>query len=396
MIFRLVRRRTASPVPVATAETEDLGGGPVGAPPDDRGEPRGRRGPVHEMTVRSPFALGFTITLGGLLAIVVGGAIGQLSTIILYVVAALFVALGLDPIVRWLERRSMSRPTAIGVVFGGFALIVVGLLALIVPLLATQVGEFLRLAPRYLTDIQNQEWFLDLNSRVGSAVDLDRLLDLGMTFIGTPKNWTNLAGGIWQAGIGVANGVTATIVVLILSLYFLASLSRMKEGAYALAPRSARYRVIDITEQVTTSIGGYVNGMVVLALLNAGLGFIAMTVCGVPFAGVVAVVVFLLALIPLIGSVLATVLVVVIGLFNSPATALAIGIYYVIYMQLEAYLLTPRIMNRVVSVPGSLVVIGALAGGTLLGLLGALIAIPVTAALLMIVKQVVIPAQNER
>ena len=152
--------------------------------------------------------------------------------------------------------------------------------------------------------------------------------------------------------------------------------------------------MIDITEQVTKSVGGYVNGMVVLALINATLGFIMMTVVGVPFAGLVAVGVFMLALIPLIGSVLATVLVTAIALFNSPVTALVAAIYYLIYMQLESYLLTPRIMNRVVSVPGSLVVIGALAGGTLLGLLGALIAIPVTAAVLMIIKQVWVPRQN--
>ena len=111
-------------------------------------------------------------------------------------------------------------------------------------------------------------------------------------------------------------------------------------------------------------------------------------IAGVPFAGLVAVGVFLLALIPLIGSVLATVLVSTVALFNSPATALVAAVYYLIYMQIESYLLTPRIMNRVVSVPGALVVIGALAGGTLLGLLGALISIPVTAMVLMIIKPV--------
>jgi len=110
----------------------------------------------------------------------------------------------------------------------------------------------------------------------------------------------------------------------------------------------------------------------------------------------VAVGVFLLALIPLIGSVLATVLVSTVALFNSPTTALVAAVYYLIYMQIESYLLTPRVMNRVVSVPGALVVIGALAGGTLLGLLGALISIPVTAMVLMIIKQVWVPRQDRQ
>src|SRR5690606_14230902 len=174
---------------------------------------------------------------------------------------------------------------------------------------------------------------------------------------------------------------------------FLASLQTIKRAFYQVMPKTSRAKVMDITEQVTKSVGGYVNGMVVLAIINATLGFIMMTIVGVPFAGLVAVGVFLLALIPLIGSVLATVLVAIVALFNSPIIALIAAVYYLIYMQIESYVLTPRIMNRVVSVPGSLVVIGALAGGTLLGLLGALIAIPVTAAVLMIVKQVWIPRQ---
>lgn len=161
-------------------------------------------------------------------------------------------------------------------------------------------------------------------------------------------------------------------------------------------PKTGRAKVIDITEQVTKSVGGYVNGMVVLAFINATLGFIMMTIVGVPFAGLVAVGVFMLALIPLIGSVLATVLVTIVALFNSPTTAIIAAIYYLVYMQLESYLLTPKVMNRVVSVPGALVVIGALAGGTLLGLLGALISIPVTAAVLMIIKQVWVPRQELR
>jgi predicted PurR-regulated permease PerM len=119
-----------------------------------------------------------------------------------------------------------------------------------------------------------------------------------------------------------------------------------------------------------------------------------MLIFGVPFAAILAVLIFFITLIPLIGSVLATIMVTIVALFDSPSTAIAIAIYYLIYMQVEAYILTPRIMNKTVAVPGSLVVIGALAGGTLLGIIGALVAIPVTAAILLIVKQVVIPRQE--
>ncbi|GAA2179916.1 AI-2E family transporter [Leucobacter tardus] len=346
--------------------------------------------------VRNPFQLGFVITLGVLIALVVGGMIAELSAVIMYVVAALFIALGLNPVVSWLERRHVKRPFGIAIVFLSFILIIAGVIALIAPMIARQISLLIRSAPRLVGDISAQEWFRDVNQRFGQFIDFDGLLDMGQGLLTDPDNWAQLVGGVWQAGLGIANGVTAAIIVLILTLYFLASLRQMKRGFYSLVPRSGRAKVIDITEQVTKSVGGYVSGMVILATLNATLGFIMMTIVDVPFAGLVAVVVFLLALIPLIGSVAATVLVTLVALIDSPSAAITAAVYYLIYMQVEAYFLTPRIMNRVMSVPGALVVIGALAGGTLLGLLGALIAIPITAMVLMIVKQVWVPRQELR
>ncbi|UOQ61557.1 AI-2E family transporter [Leucobacter rhizosphaerae] len=351
---------------------------------------------TREFVVRSPFQLGFTVTLGVLVALLFGGMVGELSTIIMYVVAALFVALGLDPVVRWLERKGLKRSLGIGVVFGGFVLVIGGLLGIIIPMIANQVSLLIRSAPTLFRDITHQQWFVDVNQQFGQFIDFDGLLKMGQDLVSRPENWAQVAGGVWQAGIGIANGLTAALIVLILTLYFLASLRVIKRAFYSLVPRSGRSKVIDITEQVTKSVGGYISGMVVLAFINSVLGFVMMTIVGVPFAGLVAVGVFLLALIPLIGSVLATVLVSIVALFDSPTTALIAAAYYLIYMQIESYLLTPRVMNRVVSVPGSLVVIGALAGGTLLGLLGALISIPVTAMVLMIIKQVWVPRQELR
>ena len=364
---------------VAEAEREDL-----------------QRNRTREFVVRSPFQLGFVVTLGALAALLVGGMLGQLSTIIMYVVGGLFIALALDPLVTRLEKHGVKRPVGILIVFGSFILVVGGILAIVIPMIAGQIAVLIKTAPSYFVDVQNQEWYVVLEDRFGQLIDFKGLLGTAQDFIGQPENWAQVAGGVWQAGIGIANAVTAGIIVLILSLYFLSSLQTTKRAFYSIFARSNRAKVIDITEQITASVGGYVNGMVLLALINSVLGFIMMTIVGVPFAGLVAVGVFMLALIPLIGSVLATVLVGAVSLFNSPTTALIAVIYYLIYMQIESYLLTPRIMNRVVSVPGALVVIGALAGGTLLGLLGALISIPVTAMVLMIIKQVWVPRQDQQ
>lgn len=346
--------------------------------------------------IRNPFQLGFIATLGVLLAILAGFLLTQLTTVLMYVVGALFIALGLEPIVGWLSRKGMKRGLAISLVYVALLGIIAGVMAFVIPTIVQQITQAVRGAPSMVIDISRSEWFHVLSTRMREFVDLDSLLKSGQDFASDPGNWAQLAGGVWQAGLGVANGVTATIIVLILSLYFLSSMSSMKRAFYQLMPLSSRMRVMDITEQVTGSVGRYVSGQVVIALTNSLLGFIMMTIVGVPFAAVVAVAIFCLALIPLVGALIGTALATTVALFDSPLAALIVLIYYLVYMQIEAYVITPRVMSRAVSVPGAFVVIGALVGGTLLGLLGALIAIPVTASIILIVKQVWIPRQESR
>ncbi|WP_460943902.1 AI-2E family transporter [Okibacterium endophyticum] len=359
---------------------------------------RGRRGktPQVSVTVRRAFVIGFVGALGALGAFALGDALGSISTILIYITAALFVALALDPLVSWLERRRIARPVGIAIVFTVFAAAVAGAIVLVIPTLVRQGSELVDAVPGYVANLQSEGWFVDLNTQLSGFVDLDKVLDAVQAFVSDPNNWLAVAGGVFRVGEGIANGVLGTVTVLILTLYFLASLDGMKQGAASLVPRSSRTGFLTVTDQIMDSVGGYVNGMIILAAINAVLGFIVMTIVGVPFAAPLALAVFALAIVPLVGSVLATVLVTVVALFNSPTTAVIILIYYLVYMQIEAYVMTPRIMNKAVSVPGALVVIGALAGGTMLGILGALIAVPVTASILIIVKQVVVPRQDAR
>jgi predicted PurR-regulated permease PerM len=153
----------------------------------------------------------------------------------------------------------------------------------------------------------------------------------------------------------------------------------------------------DLTNHITDSIGGYLMGMVILAGCNSIVAFFLHLFLGLPYPGIMALLAFAITLIPLVGSVLYWMTASVIALFTGGwVPALIFAIIYLIYIQLEAYVLTPRVMNKAVSVPGSLVVIGALVGGSLFGLLGALVAIPITASILLIIKQVVIPKQDAK
>jgi len=199
---------------------------------------------------------------------------------------------------------------------------------------------------------------------------------------------------VLQIGISIGTTISGMIIVIVLSLYFLASLPEIKQAFYRLMPARSRSLTADLTEQITESVGGYLGGMVVLAFFNAVVSFILYTVLGLPFPALMAVVAFCLTIIPLVGTVLFWGIASVVALFASPLSALIFAVAYLVYMQLEAYVLTPKVMNKAIAVPGALVVIGALVGGTLMGLLGALVAIPVTASILLIIKKVFIPKQD--
>ncbi|MFK3677209.1 AI-2E family transporter [Microbacterium sp. NPDC090218] len=341
-----------------------------------------------------PFVFGFLVTLGGLGAIVIGLALSNLSTVLIYIALALFGALGLDPAVRFLERRGLSR--VISVVITILALIVVFALVLwmIVPVVIDQIVSFVQSVPGMIKDFTHSDIYATLEAQFGDQFqDLVAQVQAFLTDFG---NLATIGGGALAVGASIATSISGAIVVLVLTLYFLASLPAMKQGLLRLAPARDRARAADITDQITDSVGGYVMGMVVLAFCNATLAFLLYFFLGLPFPPLMAAIAFCVTLIPLVGSVLFWILGTCLALFSNPIAALIFAAIYLVYMQIEAYVITPRVMNRAVSVPGSLVVIGALAGGTLLGLLGALVAVPVTASILIIVKQVLVPKQDAR
>lgn len=345
-------------------------------------------------SISRPFKLGLFITLGGLTALGFAFALGRISTILIYIALALFIALGLDPIVRWLQRHGMKRPLGIGLVYVVFLLLVTGITLLIAPVVVQQLTSFVGSIPQIVTDVQRSDIFLWVTENYGQQAT-DALATIA-AFVSNPANLLALAGGALQVGIGIGNVLSGTLIVLVLSLYFLASLEPMKQAMVRLFPAYERARTANLIDQISHSVGDYLGGMTILALMNSFLVGTLSLILGLAFPPLMAVTAFFITLIPLIGTVLFWAIGTVVALFHSPMDALLFAVIYFIYMQLEAYLLTPRIMNRSVAVPGALVVIGALVGGTLLGLLGALVAVPITASIILIVKQVLIPLQDAK
>lgn len=345
-------------------------------------------------SISNGFQFGLLGGLGVLTALVIGGALTTIAQVITYIFAAIFIALGLEPIVALLERRGLKRPLAILIVILGLLAVIAGVVVALVPKLIEDAARLVTDTPNFAVAVKNQPWIQDLNDSVGGGVY--EAIDSISSYIQDAKNWPTFLGGVVQVGIGIFSGASGFLVILILSIYIMASLSRFKKWVYSLVPATKRAKFSDLAEQISISVGRYVMGQVSIALINAVCGFIMMTIVGVPFSIALAFITFLLALIPLVGSLSGAVIVSIVSLTQSPTMAIVTLVYYLVYMQIEAYFVSPRIMKEAVSVPGAVVVIAALAGGALLGILGALVAIPVAASFILVIRQVWIPRQEVR
>ena len=339
-----------------------------------------------------PLVIAFIATLGVLGGLVLGSAIASITAILIYIVLALFISLGLDPIVRVLERRGVKRGGGIAIVFGAFAVLALGFFIFVLPPILAQVGQFVTEFPEAVVEAVNSEWFMalspDLQDAVGAALaELSALL-------AKPETIAAVGGGALAVGIGIVNAITASFIVIALTLYFLSSLTGMKNALYDLAPAHSRARLADMTERITASVGSSLIGSVTLSTINAAVVLVLHLVIGLPFAALMTFIAFVITLIPLFGSVIFWLLATGVALFSSPAQALTFFVAYLIYIQIESYVVSPRVMNRAVSIPAALVLIGALVGGALAGVIGVLVALPIMASVLLILREIVVPKQS--
>ncbi|NBR64461.1 MAG: AI-2E family transporter [Micrococcales bacterium] len=349
----------------------------------------------NNIRISHAYQVGLLGGLGVITALALGNALVSIASIITSIFTALFITLGLEPLIQLLQRRVVRRGYAISIVAFGL-LGVLGLVVfLILPPLISQTGHFIQNLPTLLEEFSKLPWIQSLDNRFGGAIS--SALNTSGAYLVDSKNWPNLLGGVVQVGITLFNGVIATLTVGILTLYFMSSLNGIKAVGINLVAKSQRKRVEGIVDQVFASVGRYVMGQVIVASINASIVFTVLLIAGVKFAVVLAFIDFLLVLIPMIGSISGALIVIIVTAATMPPeTTLGVAVAILIYTQIEAYLIAPRIMKKAVNVPAALIVVSALAGGSLLGLLGSLLAIPMAASLLLIVKEVWVPHQNQR
>ncbi|MDP5228378.1 MULTISPECIES: AI-2E family transporter [Arthrobacter] len=349
--------------------------------------------PAGQVVLQRPVVLGFMLTAGVGLALLLFYVASHNTQLLLWIVGALFIALGLDPVVRTLEARKIPRPAGIVLVLLALLAVIGAFFATLIPTVVDQVNQIITQGPVWISDFLNSDFYNNLNAQFGLK---DWATGEVQKFIKDSSAVGGLFGGIVGFGTSLANGLFGALIVLVLTLYFLAALPSMKAFAYRLAPKSRRGRVEELSEEITRSVGNYVIGQVCVALLNATFAFIVMSIVKVPFSVLLAFVVALLAFIPLVGGMIAGILVTLVALTAGWQTALIYAICYFAYLQFEAYFVSPRIMQKAVSVPGSVAVISVIAGGSLLGVLGALIAIPTAAAIMLLIKEVLVTAQDRK
>ena len=330
---------------------------------------------------RGPFFVGFLGALGVACVAALAYTVVAAGQVLVLIGLSFFIAVGLDPVVLWMYRRGIPRWAAVALVVLLVLGSVAGFLALAVPLVSEQASNLSGAVPHYLQDLGHRSHaFHSLDTKFHITRGLQKLLNGGTSF--------QSAVGIGKALLGF---VSAFLLVTVVAIYLLVDLPRVRRSLYLLAPRSRRPRMVLLTDEIMDRVGGYVLGNVLLSVIAGVLTTIWALIFGIPYAVLQGLLVGLLDLIPIIGSTIGGIVVSLVALTVSLPVAIATGGFYAVYRFLEDYLLTPRIMRRTVAVPGLLTVLATIVGGALLGIVGALVAIPVAAALKLLHDEITLP-----
>jgi predicted PurR-regulated permease PerM len=339
-----------------------------------------------------PFYFGFMVTVGALLALTTLRALASASAVFILIIVSIFLAAGLNPAVMFFQNRGLKRGAAVGAVMACVLLFVAAFIAIAVPPLLDQGNQLIDNAPQLIRDLNNNAFINDLNVKYGVIDSLQTKVD---AIIKDGQFAITAFGGVIGVGKAVVSGLVSTITILTLTLYFLASLPQVVEIGLKFVPASRRSRVSKLVNAIISRVGSFVGGQAIIAALAAVFILIMGLIIGMPYAGPLAVIVLVCGFIPLVGHFIGMTIVTLVSLTASLSIAAIALVSYIIYVQIENYVITPRIMKRSLSIPGLVTIIAALLGTSLLGLIGGLLAVPIAAAILLILDEVVFPRADQ-
>ncbi|MEE6137894.1 AI-2E family transporter [Mycobacterium sp. 050128] len=344
----------------------------------------GRRGERFDR--RSPFVVGLTASAG--VAVTYGAVrvLGSMSSVLLLISVAMFFALGLETAVSWLVNRKLPRWAAVTVVVTLVLALTAGTLAATIPPLVQEARQLAEQLPHYLQHAHDRS---SLIGRIDERVHLQQRIT--ETVNGSGRFTVT---GIVRTGSQVFGVVSHVGIVAMLTVYFLADMRRIRAGFYRLVPNSRRPRAILIGDEVVAKFGAYLFGNVLTSVIAGFATFVWCLLLDIPYAVLLGVVVAVLDLFPY-GSTVGGFIVAAVALSVSIPVTVATVAFYMGFRLGEDYLLTPKIIGRAVRVPAGVTVVAVLLGAAWLGVVGALVAIPVAAALQLLAQELLFPVLDE-
>lgn len=339
-----------------------------------------------------PFYFGFVATVGALSAFVLMRALASASQVFVILLVALFLATGLNPAVEAIRRRGTSRATAVAIIFIGVIVFIGLFFALVVPPLVTQSAHLINIAPSLLQDLKSNPQIATLNENYGVIDSIQKKLS-SVTSDGTLL--VSAFGGVIGVGKTVLSGTFTGLTILVLTLYFIISLPEATAIGLKLVPASRRPRVALLTDAIIARVGAFVGSQILVSALAALFVSILSLILGLPSPITIGIIVFICGLVPLIGHFLGCTIVTLIAATQSVTIGAIAFVAYVLYVQVENYIVTPKIMKRTLAVPGAVTIVSALIGTSLLGLVGGLLAVPVAASIILILEEVLFPRAEQ-
>ena len=344
------------------------------------------------VSTSNPFYFGFMVTAGALIAFTLLQALASASAVFILIIISLFLAAGLNPAVLFFQNRGLKRGASVGAVMGLVLLFVAAFIAIAAPPLIDQGNQLVNNAPQLVKDLNNNAFVNDLNNRYGVIDSLQTRVD---SVIKDGQFAITAFGGVIGVGKAVVSGLVSTFTILVLTLYFLAALPQVVQISLRFVPATRRDRVSKLTNAIIARVGSFVGGQGLIAILAALFILIMGLIIGMPYTAPLAMVVLVCGFIPLVGHFIGMSIITLVSLTKSPTTALVALGSYIIYVQIENYVITPKIMRKSLAIPGLVTIIAALLGTSLLGLIGGLLAVPIAAAVLLIIDEVVFPRADQ-
>lgn len=361
----------------------DLGRNPAAMPPPGPGWTHLPESAGAQVRVGTLVRWGFFVALGALGAYGVVRVVLSARNLLVLVVVAMFLAVSLDPLVRWLVGRGLRRGVAVGLIWVAVVAVLTGFVVSLIPPLSTQAASLAHNLPDYLANLQIRfGWFRRLDARYHLATRLEGVIG---------QLPARLAGGVVGFTGRVLSTLAAVLTVLVFTVYFMLDLPRLRAGVVRLFPVDRRQRYRGMVEVVVDKVGTYMIARLAIGVVSGLVALVGLVVLHIPYPLPLAIIIGALDVIPLLGHPIGALIAVVVALFTVrlwPTTVVLVG-FFVIYQQLENYVLGPRILRSSVDLSAAAVLFAALVGAAVLGVVGVLLAIPLAAAVkVLLVREI--------